>query len=122
MSTLNVANITDGTDTVETGYVVNGSAKAWVNFNGTGTIAIRNSLNTSSVSDNGIGVYGTNYSSHFNAADYSYQGCCIDLFYGSMVSPYGSISTNGFNFYTHGQNQATYDANTCAVESTGDLA
>jgi len=41
MSTLNVSNITDGTDTVGTSYVVNGSAKAWVNFNGTGTIAAR---------------------------------------------------------------------------------
>ena len=32
MSTLNVSNISDGTDTVETGYVVNGSAKAWAEF------------------------------------------------------------------------------------------
>ena len=30
MSTIDVANITDGTDTVATSYVVNGSAKAWV--------------------------------------------------------------------------------------------
>jgi len=41
MSTLNVSNITDGTTTVGTNYVVNGSAKAWVNFNGTGTMAAR---------------------------------------------------------------------------------
>ena len=37
MSTLNVSNISDGTDTVETGYVVNGSAKAWVNTNSGGS-------------------------------------------------------------------------------------
>ena len=30
-----------GTESVDTTYVINGSAKAWVNFNGTGTIAIR---------------------------------------------------------------------------------
>ena len=41
MSTLNVSNITDGTTTVGTSYVVNGSAKAWVTFNGTGTVAIQ---------------------------------------------------------------------------------
>ena len=34
---------------LDTQYVVNGSAKAWVNFNGTGTIAARNSLNLSSL-------------------------------------------------------------------------
>jgi hypothetical protein len=62
MSTLNVANISDGTDTVETGYVVNGSAKAWVNFDGTGTVAVRDSLNVASVVDNGTGSYATNLS------------------------------------------------------------
>ena len=122
MSEIRATTISDAAGTGPITLTAQAAAKAWVNFNGTGTIAIRNSLNTSSVSDNGIGVYGTNYSSHFNAADYSYQGCCIDLFYGSMVSPYGSISTSSFSFYTHGQNQSTYDANTCAIESTGDLA
>ena len=51
MSTLNVANISDGTDTVGTGYVVNGSAKAWVNFNGTGTTVIRDSFNITDIFD-----------------------------------------------------------------------
>ena len=40
MSTLSVSNITDGTDTVETGYVVNGSAKAWVNLMEAGTMQL----------------------------------------------------------------------------------
>ena len=70
MSTLNVANISDGTDTVETGYVVNGSAKAWVNMNGTGTIAIRESLNVSSLTDNATGSYFTNFTNAMSSADY----------------------------------------------------
>ena len=74
MSTLSVSNITDGTDTVETGYVVNGSAKAWVNFNGTGTVAIRDSLNMSSLTDNGTGDYTRTVSSAFGSADYSTSG------------------------------------------------
>ena len=69
MSTLSVANISDGADTVGTEYVVNGSAKAWVNFNGTGTIAARNSLNVSSLTDNGTGWYTVNFSNAFAAAD-----------------------------------------------------
>jgi hypothetical protein len=70
MSTLNVSNITDGTTTVGTSYVVNGSAKAWVNFNGTGTIAARDSLNLSSLTDNGTGDYSVNFSNNFGAVDY----------------------------------------------------
>lgn len=54
MSTLNVSNISDGTDTVETGYVVNGSAKAW--FRGEeATAGI--SFNISSSTDHGTGDY-----------------------------------------------------------------
>jgi hypothetical protein len=71
MSTLNVSNITDGTTTVGTSYVVNGSAKAWVNFNGQGTIAARDSLNLSSLTDNAIGDYTFSFTSDFSAADYA---------------------------------------------------
>ena len=46
MSILSVSNITDGTDTVDTGYVVNGSVKAWVAANS--AAVIRNSSNISS--------------------------------------------------------------------------
>ena len=49
MSTLNVSNITDGTDTVETGYVLNGSAKAWHRFDASsGSPVTGDSLNISS--------------------------------------------------------------------------
>ena len=51
MSTLNVSNITDGTDTVETGYVVNGSAKILCNYTSVTTTTIRDSLNVSSLTD-----------------------------------------------------------------------
>ena len=56
MSTLNVSNITDGTTTVGTSYVVNGSAKASLNFDQTGTIAIYDSFNVSGISDVGSGL------------------------------------------------------------------
>jgi hypothetical protein len=65
-------------DTIETGagadistsYVVNGSAKAWINFNGTGTIASRDSFSVSSISDNGTGSTTLTFSNAFNSADY----------------------------------------------------
>jgi len=71
MSTLNVANISDGTDTVETGYVVNGSAKAWVHSNS--AAAILNSLNVSSGLDNGVGDYTYTYTASLTLSHYSSQ-------------------------------------------------
>ena len=54
---------------ITTNYVVEGSAKAWVNFNGTGTIAILSSLNTASLTDRGTGEYTANYSSNMSDAN-----------------------------------------------------
>jgi len=59
---------------LDTQYVVNGSEKVWVNFNGTGTVAIRDSLNTSSITDVSTGRYRPNYTNSFNyAADYAFH-------------------------------------------------
>ena len=44
--------------------------RAWVNFNGTGTVAIQDSGNVSSVADNGTGVYTINFSSNFPDVNY----------------------------------------------------
>jgi hypothetical protein len=76
MSTLNVSNITDGTTTVGTSYVVNGSAKAWVNWNGTSTIAARDSFNLSSLTDNGTGDNTLNFTNAFSSVDFSGMGSC----------------------------------------------
>jgi hypothetical protein len=45
--------------------------KAWVNFNGTGTVAIRASYNVSSITDNGIGDYTVNFTTALVDANYS---------------------------------------------------
>lgn len=47
------------------------SARAWVNFNGTGTVAIRASGNVSSVTDNGVGFYTVNFSSAMPDANFA---------------------------------------------------
>ncbi len=71
MSTLEVSNLNDGTTTVATTFVTNGSAKVWVHFHGNGTVAIQDSLNTSSITDNGQGYYSVNFSSNFNTNNYA---------------------------------------------------
>ncbi len=49
-------------------------AKAWVNFNGTGTVAIRSSYNVSSITDSGAGTYVVNLSTATSDANYSVAG------------------------------------------------
>lgn len=46
------------------------TAKAWVNFNGTGTVAIRASGNVSSITDNGTGDYTVNFTNAMVDANY----------------------------------------------------
>ncbi len=58
-------NVTDGTDTVATGYVVNGSAKAWGDCNAAGSITSSGSFNVSSVTDNGTNGKQFNYTNNF---------------------------------------------------------
>jgi len=51
-----------------------GLAKAWVNFNGTGTIAARDSLNVSGLTDNAAGDYTVTFSSALGNTDYAPTG------------------------------------------------
>ena len=53
------------------------TAKAWVNFNGTGTVAIRASGNVSSITDNGTGDYTVNFTTALVDANYALQGTCL---------------------------------------------
>ena len=51
-----------------------GKVKAWVNFDGTGTVAIRASYNVSSLTDNGTGDYSVNFTTAMVDANYSISG------------------------------------------------
>lgn len=64
----------DGTSAVATEYVTQGSAKAWANLNGTGTIALRDSLNISSTTDHGTGDYSLGLGNSMGSADYMFAG------------------------------------------------
>ena len=73
-SCLVVAN--DGaTEWKTVGRTVSYACRAWVNFNGTGTVAIRASGNVSSITDNGTGDYTVNFTTAMPDANYSVSGC-----------------------------------------------
>jgi len=66
--------------------------KAWVNFNGTGVVAIRASSNVSSITDLGTGTYRINFATDMPDADYA-----VNLS-GNNTSSYGysfSVPANG---------------------------
>ena len=69
MSTITVTNIKATGETAS--RAVSGVAGAWVNFNGTGTIAARDSLNVASLTDNGTGNYVVNFSNNFANSNFA---------------------------------------------------
>jgi hypothetical protein len=79
MSTLNVATVKSTTTSPPTFQNSNGTeigtlCRAWVNFNGTGTVAIRQQYNVSSITDNGTGDYTVNFTTSMVDANYSVVG------------------------------------------------
>ena len=74
-SILRVNTLTDASsnNSIATSVVFGGSAKAWGNLDGTGTIAIRDSYNVTSATDEGTGIYDFNYTSNMTNDDYSAQ-------------------------------------------------
>jgi hypothetical protein len=88
MSTIKTTTLStlDGTATVPVNTVVNGSAKAWVNFNGTGTVAIRGSFNVSSITDNGTGDYTVNFTTALVDANYAAQVCAMNNASNNFIS------------------------------------
>ena len=66
------ANITAAKlDGAQSGSAPIYAARAWVNFNGTGTVAIRASGNVSSITDNGTGDYTVNFTTAMPDVNYS---------------------------------------------------
>lgn len=125
MSTLNVSNITDGTTTVGTEYVVNGSAKSWVNFNGTGTVAVRDSFNNSSITDSGTGIYRlTKTSSMVNLNSIVPNVNCEEIagsYNRAATATTTSTSYSDVRFFNTGSN-ALFDGQYGYLSINGDLA
>jgi len=86
------------TEAVLTQFNASGSApvyacRAWVNFNGTGTVAIRASGNVSSITDNGIGDYTVNFTTAMQDANYTFSGSYEGANNPGALFPYASGGT-----------------------------
>jgi len=73
-SMLTVATTGDGNVKSEGGAATTslrqGLAKSWINLNGTGTIAARDSFNVASLTDSGTGKYDINYNNNMGNTSY----------------------------------------------------
>ena len=84
------------------GSVVTGfGVRAWVNFNGTGTVAIRASGNVSSITDRGVGQYTVNFATNLPDADYAVAGSgkiADSTQYARQLYPTGTFTTSSCQF------------------------
>jgi hypothetical protein len=98
------------------------ACRAWVNFNGTGTVAIRASGNVSSITDNGAGDYTVNFATAMPDANYAvagtaqissfagtgWQGYCVSI---SSTAP----TASAVRVLTSSSTAAAFDASIASV-------
>ena len=106
MSEIRVTTIKDtgGSHSSTTSEIFDGRAKAWVRFNGTLTVAIDDSYNVSSITDDGRGRFTVNFNTSLTDANYavvascagdsvpSDSAACVDIF---TTSSGGYIGADG---------------------------
>ena len=94
-----------------------GLAKAWILFDGTGTIAISDSFNVSSISDGGTGYYTVTVSNAFSDANY-----CVSSAVCSTYNNYTMTSTAYQIGNRRVETTAFHDAKRANESFFGDLA
>jgi len=103
-----------GYGSVATAY----GCRAWVNFNGTGTVAIRGSGNVSSISDINTGLYRVNFSTAMPDTNYgNVFGFCMDNASAGVGYYYGVHTVNGVV-----QDKSTTALQTLCKSQTGNDA
>ena len=109
MSTLRVNTLQDVAGTGQP--AMSGAAKAWVNFNGTGTVAIRASFNVTSITDNGTGDYSVNFTTALADANYAAVTCntYTDATNTVWSSPLSTSTSAGCRFVVRGTSNNASD-------------
>jgi hypothetical protein len=100
------------------------AAKSWVNLNGTGTVAIRDSENVASLTDNGTGEYTVNFTNAMANQNYSPNGdgehhSGVVLGYAGFV---GAVLETSFRISSINVNGIFFDNGLITGSVHGDLA
>ena len=126
MSTLKVNTIQDasGGNESSASQISQGRAKAWVRFDGTGTVSITDSFNVATITDSSAGVSTINFTNNFAAVAYSCtRGDQLAASSGTGIfyaNPFGRASSScGASHFENGSN---VDPSNYSAQFTGDLA
>ena len=123
MSEIRATTISDETGNGPIALTKQSAAKAWNNFNGTGTVTIRGSFGVSSIADISTGRYDTNLTNAMSSTDDAVAGGHAgqsSALFGAAVR-YGFQTTSKYNQYT-GDNATISDVEFVFVTIHGDLA
>jgi len=96
-----------------------GVAKAWINFDGTGTIAISDSFLVSSISDGGTGIYTVTSSNAFSNANYATPSMTRNNY---IVGKFGTVTTTAIIVENRTNGGSETDSPYVCVAKLGDLA
>jgi len=108
---------------IATNYVVEGSAKAWVNLDGTASGATaRDSFNVASTTDNGTGQYTATFTNSMTNDDYAHNVTArgASVVFGSIRD--GSYATSTMGMYIFNTGGSLTDATYVIAALHGDLA
>ena len=94
MSDIRAGTISDAAGTGPITLTKQNAAKVWVNFNGTGTVSIRGSLNISSITDMGVGDYQLNFSDSLANGNFAWSGGAQELCAVGVFTPSSYVTTN----------------------------
>ena len=114
--------ITGTAKSVDTDYVVNGSAKVWVSFDGTGTIAIKDSFNTTSITDDSTGNYTITIDNNMGNANYVAQAGGDQSGGATSTCITAGVITDGSHAIACRQNGTSIDIAIVNSSIHGDLA
>lgn len=113
MSTLRVNTIQD---TAGSGSpAINGLARAWVNFNGTGTVAIRAALNVSSITDVGTGSYTVNLTTAMPDSNYAVTMATRNAVTNTNTADNLMAASTTQISWLHVENSAATDSDFCCL-------
>jgi hypothetical protein len=96
MSTLVAQTISNGTVSTSSQNVIQGSARAWVNFNGTTATpsTIRASFNVSSITRTSTGIYNVIFTTSMIDTNYTAVASCSSTTFNGFVASTGTHATN----------------------------
>jgi hypothetical protein len=119
-------SVNTGTEkSIDTSYIFNGVAKAWVEYDGTASGAtIGDSFNVSSTDDDGTGDYGVNFTNAMSNANYT---CTFGDGEGSSTSGLRFLidagsATSAQELYARNVSNSAQDVDAASVVIHGDLA